>query len=226
MTPRPMAYCATCYVGSTDGVCRRAARRLVARQEARLSTLRSITRIPARCTRRRCRARAGWDCTPARSSRSAIIAPRPSGRVVDRIRRAVAGFVLWTTCAKSRAVAAPAHLAACGRFAAAVCRAVRDLLLTAAATLAIAWMANLYNFMDGSDGLAGGMALFGFFVLRRGRLARRQHRVRAGQFQHRRRGGGVSRVQLPSGAHLHGRRRLGAARLPGRRAGPDRLAAA
>lgn len=24
------------------------------------------------------------------------------------------------------------------------------------------WMANLYNFMDGSDGLAGGMALFGF----------------------------------------------------------------
>lgn len=29
-------------------------------------------------------------------------------------------------------------------------------------TLAIAWMANLYNFMDGSDGLAGGMAVFGF----------------------------------------------------------------
>lgn len=25
------------------------------------------------------------------------------------------------------------------------------------------WMINLYNFMDGSDGLAGGMALFGFF---------------------------------------------------------------
>lgn len=30
------------------------------------------------------------------------------------------------------------------------------------ATFAIAWMANLYNFMDGSDGLAGGMACFGF----------------------------------------------------------------
>jgi UDP-N-acetylmuramyl pentapeptide phosphotransferase/UDP-N-acetylglucosamine-1-phosphate transferase len=28
--------------------------------------------------------------------------------------------------------------------------------------IAIAWMANLYNFMDGSDGLAGGMALIGF----------------------------------------------------------------
>lgn len=28
--------------------------------------------------------------------------------------------------------------------------------------LAIVWMANLYNFMDGSDGLAGGMAIAGF----------------------------------------------------------------
>jgi UDP-N-acetylmuramyl pentapeptide phosphotransferase/UDP-N-acetylglucosamine-1-phosphate transferase len=28
--------------------------------------------------------------------------------------------------------------------------------------LAIAWLINLYNFMDGADGLAGGMALFGF----------------------------------------------------------------
>ena len=29
-------------------------------------------------------------------------------------------------------------------------------------SLAIAWMINLYNFMDGSDGLAGGMTSFGF----------------------------------------------------------------
>lgn len=28
--------------------------------------------------------------------------------------------------------------------------------------LMVVWMINLYNFMDGSDGLAGGMALFGF----------------------------------------------------------------
>jgi UDP-GlcNAc:undecaprenyl-phosphate/decaprenyl-phosphate GlcNAc-1-phosphate transferase len=28
--------------------------------------------------------------------------------------------------------------------------------------ISIGWMTNLYNFMDGSDGLAGGMALFGF----------------------------------------------------------------
>lgn len=30
------------------------------------------------------------------------------------------------------------------------------------AVIAIVWMTNLFNFMDGSDGLAGGMALFGF----------------------------------------------------------------
>src|SRR5687768_6749757 len=30
------------------------------------------------------------------------------------------------------------------------------------ATVAVTWMLNLYNFMDGSDGLAGGMALIGF----------------------------------------------------------------
>ena len=29
----------------------------------------------------------------------------------------------------------------------------------------LVWMSNLYNFMDGSDGLAGGMALFGFSIL-------------------------------------------------------------
>jgi UDP-N-acetylmuramyl pentapeptide phosphotransferase/UDP-N-acetylglucosamine-1-phosphate transferase len=34
--------------------------------------------------------------------------------------------------------------------------------VVASAAVAIVWMTNLYNFMDGSDGLAGGMALFGF----------------------------------------------------------------
>ncbi|MES2636300.1 MAG: glycosyltransferase family 4 protein [Pseudomonadota bacterium] len=34
--------------------------------------------------------------------------------------------------------------------------------LTVLITLLIAWMTNLFNFMDGSDGLAGGMGLFGF----------------------------------------------------------------
>ena len=33
------------------------------------------------------------------------------------------------------------------------------------ALITIVWMTNLYNFMDGSDGLAGGMALIGFGML-------------------------------------------------------------
>ena len=38
------------------------------------------------------------------------------------------------------------------------------------AVLAIVWMTNAFNFMDGSDGLAGGMALFGFAALAAGAL--------------------------------------------------------
>lgn len=34
-----------------------------------------------------------------------------------------------------------------------------------AATLAVVWMTNLFNFMDGADGLAGGMAIIGFGAL-------------------------------------------------------------
>ena len=34
-----------------------------------------------------------------------------------------------------------------------------------AGTLAVVWMTNLYNFMDGADGLAGGMAAIGFGAL-------------------------------------------------------------
>ncbi len=34
-----------------------------------------------------------------------------------------------------------------------------------AGTLAVVWVTNLYNFMDGSDGLAGGMAAIGFGAL-------------------------------------------------------------
>ena len=39
---------------------------------------------------------------------------------------------------------------------------VAEWMFALAMLLAITWMANLYNFMDGSDGLAGGMAWFGF----------------------------------------------------------------
>jgi UDP-N-acetylmuramyl pentapeptide phosphotransferase/UDP-N-acetylglucosamine-1-phosphate transferase len=55
------------------------------------------------------------------------------------------------------------HLIAAGALAAAAVYPEFGLGAAAIVTLATAWMANLYNFMDGSDGLAGGMALFGFF---------------------------------------------------------------
>jgi UDP-N-acetylmuramyl pentapeptide phosphotransferase/UDP-N-acetylglucosamine-1-phosphate transferase len=54
------------------------------------------------------------------------------------------------------------HILVSALFAAAVLLPDHGPLAIAAAALAIAWMANLYNFMDGSDGLAGGMALIGF----------------------------------------------------------------
>ena len=37
-----------------------------------------------------------------------------------------------------------------------------DFLVSALIVVAVVWMANLYNFMDGSDGLAGTMAVVGF----------------------------------------------------------------
>ena len=55
-----------------------------------------------------------------------------------------------------------AHLLAAGTIAASLLVAGSGVLAVALAALAIAWMTNLYNFMDGSDGLAGGMTMFGF----------------------------------------------------------------
>jgi UDP-N-acetylmuramyl pentapeptide phosphotransferase/UDP-N-acetylglucosamine-1-phosphate transferase len=52
-------------------------------------------------------------------------------------------------------VAAAILVAGSGLFANTIAIALVVLLLTV-------WMTNLYNFMDGSNGLAGGMALFGF----------------------------------------------------------------
>lgn len=54
-----------------------------------------------------------------------------------------------------------AHLVAAGIFAWLVLREPGPLWFTIA-VLAVAWMTNLYNFMDGADGLAGGMAVAGF----------------------------------------------------------------
>ena len=63
----------------------------------------------------------------------------------------------------SAAVRLAAHLSA-ATLAAIGLLGNESLLLMAGAVLAIIWMCNLYNFMDGSDGLAGGMALFGFMA--------------------------------------------------------------
>lgn len=63
----------------------------------------------------------------------------------------------------SAAVRLAAHLLAATLAAMALLGGGSPLLLVAA-ILAIGWMCNLYNFMDGSDGLAGGMALFGFLA--------------------------------------------------------------
>jgi UDP-N-acetylmuramyl pentapeptide phosphotransferase/UDP-N-acetylglucosamine-1-phosphate transferase len=54
-----------------------------------------------------------------------------------------------------------AHLSASALFAWYVLSPMAVLELTLI-VLAVAWLTNLYNFMDGSDGLAGGMSLIGF----------------------------------------------------------------
>jgi UDP-N-acetylmuramyl pentapeptide phosphotransferase/UDP-N-acetylglucosamine-1-phosphate transferase len=54
------------------------------------------------------------------------------------------------------------HLAVAAAFVALHWSALPHPLWAPVAVLALGWMTNLYNFMDGSDGLAGGMALLGF----------------------------------------------------------------
>ena len=68
------------------------------------------------------------------------------------------------------AVRMPAHVAAAAVAILAIAspdaaRAGIGIVESALALAAIVWMANLYNFMDGSDGLAGGMTLIGFGAL-------------------------------------------------------------
>lgn len=64
----------------------------------------------------------------------------------------------------STAVRFATHLLAAALAAPALIGIQESVLLLAVAVLAIGWMCNLYNFMDGSDGLAGGMAVSGFLV--------------------------------------------------------------
>jgi UDP-GlcNAc:undecaprenyl-phosphate GlcNAc-1-phosphate transferase len=55
-----------------------------------------------------------------------------------------------------------AHFLAATTFAIATFGGTTPWWLVAAVVVGIVWVTNLYNFMDGSDGLAGGMAVFGF----------------------------------------------------------------
>jgi UDP-N-acetylmuramyl pentapeptide phosphotransferase/UDP-N-acetylglucosamine-1-phosphate transferase len=55
-----------------------------------------------------------------------------------------------------------AHLSAAGLLCLLFAASFPSPLWLPFAWLAVAWMTNLYNFMDGADGLAGGMAVFGF----------------------------------------------------------------
>ncbi len=57
-----------------------------------------------------------------------------------------------------------AHLLAAALAAPTLIGGQESVLLLVLAILAIGWMCNLYNFMDGSDGLAGGMAVCGFLA--------------------------------------------------------------
>ena len=95
-----------------------------------------------------------------------------------------------------------------------------NLVESMVAVLAIVWMTNLFNFMDGSDGLAGGMAAIGFGALAVaaatcGALRARSHRSRRLP----RRSAGFLVHNFPPGARLHGRCRLRAAGLPRGRPG-------
>lgn len=54
------------------------------------------------------------------------------------------------------------HFVAAGGAAAGLLLNRTGVVVVLLAVVAIVWMTNLYNFMDGMDGLAGGMALFGF----------------------------------------------------------------
>jgi UDP-N-acetylmuramyl pentapeptide phosphotransferase/UDP-N-acetylglucosamine-1-phosphate transferase len=54
------------------------------------------------------------------------------------------------------------HLVAATCFSVELLADVHGWLAAMAAAVGVTWMLNLYNFMDGSDGLAGGMTLIGF----------------------------------------------------------------
>ena len=95
---------------------------------------------------------------------AAVVAPATSGPVGAVLLCALA-LVVVSLVDDARALPVPvrltAHLAAAG-VAAWILWPGAPAWVIALLALAIAWMGNLYNFMDGSDGLAGGMGAIGF----------------------------------------------------------------
>ena len=131
---------------------------------------RSTSRTRARCTSSRCRAPAASRCCSAAAAvarlrrRGALAAARARARPRRGLvpRRSARPADRGAACARTSR-----------RGAARLVRAEPDASASSwrCSSLAVAWITNLYNFMDGSDGLAGGMALDRLRRLRRGGVA-------------------------------------------------------
>ena len=96
-------------------------------------------------------------------------------------------------------------------------------LVAAFAALAVAWMLNLYNFMDGSDGLAGGMTLIGFGCYGVAAWLAGDEAFAAANFCIAASVSSFSVVQFSSRAYFSGRRRISSTRIPGGNNGSYRL---
>lgn len=98
----------------------------------------------------------------------AVLPAVPSGAALPTVLLCAFSFV-----DDRRGLPVPArlgiHLLAAVLFLA-MAQPTTDPLLLAVLGLGLVWLTNLYNFMDGIDGLAGGMALIGFGVLGIGAL--------------------------------------------------------
>ena len=106
---------------------------------------------------------------------AAVVASLPFADPVAGILLACAVFLSLVSLLDDRRslpiqVRLPAHFAAAlvavlATGAPAAAHSTAPLVECAVATLAIVWFTNAFNFMDGADGLAGGMATFGFACL-------------------------------------------------------------
>ena len=96
-------------------------------------------------------------------------------------------------------------------------------LVVAFAALAVAWMLNLYNFMDGSDGMAGGMTLIGFGCYGVAAGSRGMRDLWRANFWIAASAAAFLIVQFPPRANFSGRFRLRSIRIPGGGDGPHRM---